>query len=66
MKDLTEAELIEMERRAFNLMNDLEEDPDKLKKSEIVEAWEDRREKLNQVAQDVETLCEHLRAKASR
>jgi hypothetical protein len=43
MKDLTEAELIEMERRAVNLINDLEVDPDELKKSEIVEAWEDRR-----------------------
>jgi hypothetical protein len=33
MKDLTEAELIEMERRAVYLVNELETDPSKLSKS---------------------------------
>lgn len=64
MKDLTEAELIEMERRAVALVNELETVslPIPLPVP-LSTAWKDL---LQQVFKDVETLCDHLRAKASR
>ena len=66
MKDLTEAQLIEMERRARYLICDLEEDPTELGRNGLEDEWETAREKLAQVAQDVETLCEHVRAQVPK
>jgi len=66
MKDLTEAELIEMERRAVSLVNDLEDDAESMSRVQLKNAWDEAREQLAQVAQDVETLCGHVRGQVPR
>lgn len=62
MKDLTEAELIEIERRAHRWLNDLEDDPGEMCRSEIEEELNNMRNAAAQLVQDLETLCEHARA----
>jgi hypothetical protein len=63
MKDLTEAQLIEMERRAISLLNDADEDPDEMSRNELTTAWEGLRGKAEQISLDVQTLCAQLRSK---
>jgi signal transduction histidine kinase len=62
MKDLTEAELIEIERRAAKWLNDLEDDPNDMSRHDIEEELDRMRDAASQIAQDVEALCENLRA----
>jgi hypothetical protein len=56
MKDLTEALLIEMERRADALVEDLDHYADDMKVQQLKDAWQ-------AIAQDVSILCAQLRAK---
>ena len=65
MKDLTEAQLIEMEGRAISLLNDVDEDPDEMSRNELTTEWEKLRGKAQQIAEDVQMLCERLRAKVT-
>jgi hypothetical protein len=62
MKDLTEAELIEMERRARNLIEALDVDPDEMSRYSLKDRFEGVQYIAEAVAQDVAELCEHLRA----
>jgi hypothetical protein len=65
MKDLTEAQLIEMEKRALKWLNALEEDPDEMSRHEINEQLNEMRADAGQIAQDVADLCEYLRSKVT-
>jgi len=62
MKNLTEAQLIEIERRARRLIDILDIDTDELSRVAASE-WLDRAfYAAEAVAEDVVDLCEHLRA----
>jgi len=62
MKDLSEAQVIEMESRANALTDYLEHDTERLSFKRLRDCY-DRAYKLSLVvAQDVQELCEHLRA----
>jgi hypothetical protein len=62
MKDLTEAELIEMEQRASRLTEALDVDPDEMSRNSLQGRFETVSYIAEAVAQDVAELCEHLRA----
>lgn len=63
MKDLTEALLIEMERRADALVEDLDHYADDMKVQQLKDAWDEALLDAQAVAQDVSILCAQLRAK---
>jgi len=63
MKDLTEALLIEMERRADALVEDLDHDADHMKVQQLKDAWDEALLDAQAIAQDVSILCAQLRAK---
>jgi len=62
MKDLTEAELIEMERKADALEEMLSADPERLRTRQLIDRFESAFYQAQTVAADVTDLCEHLRA----
>ena len=65
MKDLTEAQLIEMERLADSLLNTLDIDSSELSRYGLTDRWEGACCIAGMVARDVAELCAHIRAKAS-
>jgi hypothetical protein len=65
MKDLTEAMLIEMERRADALVGSLDEDPDEMSQNELADAYNDAQHRAEAIARDVAALREHARAKVT-
>jgi hypothetical protein len=62
MKDLTEAQLIEMERHSRRLIDILDVDTDELSRVAASERLDRAFYAAEAVAQDVAELCEHLRA----
>lgn len=62
MRDLTEAELIEMEKRADSLMDTLDHDPEEMRTPMLLDAFDAAFYQAQNVAQDIETLCDHARA----
>lgn len=61
MKDLTEAELIDMESRVVRLLNAFEDDPDDMSRTELNNAFDIARDRIATVASDTERLCNHVR-----
>ena len=62
MKDLTEAELIEIEQRAYNLNAALDYDPAEMRRSDLEDRWDWISDRMLQVSRDIERLCEQIRA----
>jgi hypothetical protein len=64
MKDLTEALLIEMERRADALVEACDKDPGELSRYDLKDTYNDVRHKAEAVAKDVTELCARARVSA--
>lgn len=63
MKDLTEAELIDMESRVVRLLNAFEDDDDldNMSRFELTNAFDIARDRISAVARDTGRLCDHVR-----
>jgi len=66
MKDLTEAELIEMETRASRLAEALDVDTEEMRIGQLIARFETAFYRAESVAADVEILCQQLRARAQK
>lgn len=62
MKDLTEAELIEIESRAQSLVDTLEPDPEQMRTVALIEAFNQAFNQAEDISADIATLSERLRA----
>ena len=65
MRDLTEAELIDMQRRVVRLLNAFEDDPDEISRTEIEDAFDIARDLIAAVSRDTERLCNHVRSQCA-
>jgi hypothetical protein len=65
MRDLTEALLIEIERRADALAGAFGEDPDAMSRYDLSDAYCNAEYQAEAVAKDVAELCAHIRAKVA-